>query len=95
MEQVSVEKLRSALGDYLDKVNFGRESFLVTRYGRPFVLLAPSIPHTKPANQVSARSVRVHISDLLGQVYYQGVVFQIERRGKPVAVLARWPDGEN
>jgi len=34
MEQVSVEKLRSALGDYLDKVNFGRESFLVTRYGR-------------------------------------------------------------
>ena len=95
MEQVSVEKLRSALGDYLDKVNFGKESFLVTRYGRPFVLLTPSTSLAKPASQVSARAVRTHISDLLGQVYYQGVVLQIERRGKPVAVFARWPDGEN
>ena len=95
MEQVSVEKLRSALGDYLDKVNFGRESFLVTRYGRPFVLLTPATPHSEPTSQVSARVVRTRISDLLGQVYYQGVVLQIERRGKPVAVFARWPDGEN
>jgi antitoxin (DNA-binding transcriptional repressor) of toxin-antitoxin stability system len=95
MEQVSVEKLRSSLGDYLDKVNFGRESFLVTRYGRPFVLLAPSTPYAEPTTQVSARAVRTHISDLLGQVYYQGVVLQIERRGKPVAVFARWPNGEN
>ena len=95
MEHVSVEKLRSALGDYLDKVNFGRESFLVTRYGRPFVLLTPSNSHAEPTSQVSARAVRTRISDLLGQVYYQGVVLQIERRGKPVAVFARWPDGEN
>jgi antitoxin (DNA-binding transcriptional repressor) of toxin-antitoxin stability system len=95
MEQVSVEKLRSALGDYLDKVNFRRESFLVTRYGRPFVLLAPSTPHTEPTSLVNARAVRTNISDLLGQVYYQGVVLQIERRGKPVAVFARWPDGGN
>ena len=95
MEQVSVEKLRSTLGDYLDKVNFGKESFLVTRYGRPFVLLAPSIPHIEPTNLVAARAVRTNISDLLGQVYYQGVVLQVERRGKPVAVFARWTRGES
>ena len=95
MEHVSVEKLRSALGDYLDKVNFGRESFLVTRYGRPFVLLTPSNSHAEPTIQVSARAVRTRISDLLGQVYYQGVVLQVERRGKPVAVFARWPNGGN
>ena len=95
MEQVPVEKLRSALGDYLDKVNFGRESFLVTRYGRPFVLLTPSTSQVEPTSNVTARAVRTHISDLLGQVYYQGVVLQIERRGKPVAFFSRWLDGEN
>ena len=90
VEQVSVEKLRSTMGDYLDRVNFRNESFLITRHGSPFALLAPTSNQIVPTQCVNARDLRTGISGLLGQVYYQGAILNVLRRGKPVATIVNF-----
>jgi len=87
MDHVSVENFRSSLGDFLDRVYFRHESFVVTRNGTPFVLLAPVSPGKPPADQINARAMRKQMSHFLGQVHFQEINILIVRRGKPTAIL--------
>ena len=87
MDHVSVEIFRSALGDFLDRVYFRNESFVVTRNGTPFVLLAPVSPEKPPVDKINARTMRKQMSHFLGQVHFQGVDLLVIRRGKPTAIL--------
>jgi len=93
MDHVSVEIFRAALGNYLDRVYYRNESFVVTRNGSPFVMLAPVPPNTKPSGQINARDIRKQTSQLLGQVHFQGTDLLIVRRGKPTAILTSAPLG--
>lgn len=87
MDHVSVEIFRSALGDFLDRVYFRNESFVVTRNGTPFVLLAPVSPEKPPVDSINARAMRKQMSHFLGQVHFQEIDLLVIRRGKPTAVL--------
>jgi antitoxin (DNA-binding transcriptional repressor) of toxin-antitoxin stability system len=87
MDHVSVEIFRAALGDYLDRVFFRNESFVVTRNGIPFVLLAPVPQDAEQPDRINARDMRKQMSQLLGQVHFQGTDLLVVRRGKPTAIL--------
>lgn len=87
MEHISVALFRGSLADYLDRTFYRNESFVVTRNGLPFVLLAPAPPDPVLGAQISARDIRKGMSHILGQVHYQGLKALILRRGKPVAIL--------
>jgi antitoxin (DNA-binding transcriptional repressor) of toxin-antitoxin stability system len=87
MEHISVATFREALADYLDRTFYRSESFVVTRNGLPFVLLAPVPPDPAMVSQISARDIRKSMSKTLGQVHYQSIKALILRRGKPVAIL--------
>ncbi len=39
--QVSAEEVRDRLGDYLGRVEFGREEIIITRHGKPAAKLVP------------------------------------------------------
>jgi antitoxin (DNA-binding transcriptional repressor) of toxin-antitoxin stability system len=87
MEHISVAIFRDALADYLDRTFYRNESFVVTRNGLPFVLLAPAPPDPATVSRISARDIRKSMSQILGQVHYQSINALILRRGKPVAIL--------
>lgn len=95
MDYVSVEIYRATLGNYLERVYNRNESFVVTRNGAPFVMLAPVPSATEPYDLITARAIRKQTSHLLGQVHFQSTNLLIVRCGKPTAILASASPGRN
>jgi prevent-host-death family protein len=89
MDCISTEDFRAGLGQYLDRVYFGEERFVVTRNGLPFVIIAPVPPGTDPdkVRRANAKSIRLNFAELCGMVRFKGEALLVIRRGKPTALF--------
>lgn len=83
-----MEHFRAGLGDYLDRVFFLNESFLVTRNRNPYVRIDPASPDIKPYSQINALEIRKESARVLGLAHYLNTSLLVLRRGKPVAVIS-------
>ena len=90
MNQVSVEEFRATMGDYLDRIYYRHEKFVVTRNGTPFVTVTPVLPGTnlERTEQTKAKDFRIRTSEVLGSVHFQEKELLIMRRGKPTALVS-------
>ena len=79
---------RAGLGDYLDRVFFLKESFVILKSRKPFARIDPATPKTKTDKQVDALQIRKEIADILGMAHYGKANLLVLRRGKPVAVIS-------
>ena len=88
MEKTSVEIFRASLSDFLDKVFFLKQTFLVTRNGAPYVIVGPVSSNNGSIECVHALEIRKNVAKVLGQVHYQDKSILVLRYGKPVAMLS-------
>lgn len=86
---------RAGLGDYLDRVFFLNQTFLITRNRIPFARIKPVPIKNKPKEKIDAIQIRKDISHILGRVHYGETDLLVLRRGKPVAVLKGIPPKED
>jgi antitoxin (DNA-binding transcriptional repressor) of toxin-antitoxin stability system len=93
MEQVSYMQLREGLGSYLNRACYGGETFLVTKYSNPVVLIVP-VPKSEALGEelyekATAAEVRRQLSVLLDRVQFKKINLLVEKHNRPIAVLLR------